>query len=232
MGSFAFTLYEVFGYLIPGGVALLGFALLYWSLFASRVPLAIATLQPGVGSSTVIVVLAYVIGHAVQAVGNKIFRHVEATALTMPGAANIRDRARETAGELIGIVPEQLEPRWVYRILDEYAIQKGQPGDRDMFIYREGFYRGTSTALFFLSATLLVRLVSPGAAIQFPKWVFPVSFLPLVLTACIVAWLGLLLFHRYKRFADYRVTRAVLSAMVIRQAAQTEKETEGTSTVR
>jgi hypothetical protein len=229
MGTFAFTLYEVFGYLLPGSVTLFGLALLYWTLFVPKIPLDIVALQPGVGATTVIVVLAYVIGHAIQSVGNKIFPHVEANALAMPKIiAAMRDRARETAGALVGIAPEQMEPRWTYRILDEYAVQKGQPGDRDMFIYREGFYRGTSTALFFLSVMLLVRIASPETAIRFSKWTYAVSCWPLLLSSLIVAWLGWMLFQRYKRFADYRVTRAVLSALVIHQIAQTEKQTENT----
>lgn len=217
LANFAFTLYELFGYLLPGGVALVGIILLAWALFVPLVPLGIATFQPGLAMWTGIVVASYVLGHAAQAVGNKVLRSVEKSALAMNDATWMRDQARHAAAELLGVPAEQLDPRSVYRILDEYAVQTGRPGDRDMFIYREGFYRGTCTALFFLSTTLLVRSIVPGSSIQFTKWLYPISCWQGFATAIITAGLGWLFLQRYKRFAEYRVTRAALSALVIRK---------------
>jgi uncharacterized membrane protein YjjP (DUF1212 family) len=112
--------------------------------------------------------------------------------------------------------------------LDEYSVQTGKPGDRDTFIYREGFYRGTSIALFVLSAAVLVRVAIPGSSIQFTKWLFCVSIWQGLLTAFIAAALALLFFQRYRRFAEYRVTRAVLAALII-QKLPNKATTSGTS---
>ena len=223
LGNFAFTLYEVFGYLLPGGVALLGFMLLYWAAFVPTLPLRIAAFQPGLGTWATIAVASYVLGHAAQAMGNKLLRNVEKDALAMGGW--LRERALQAAAQLLDVPASQLESRWVYRVLDEYAVQTGQAGDRDMFIYREGFYRATCIALFFLSIALLVRLAVPGTSIQFRMWLFPVSRWQIMATAAIAAWLGWLFFQRYKRFTEYRVTRAALSALVLLKisAAKTEK---------
>jgi hypothetical protein len=215
--NFTFTLYEIFGYLLPGSVALLGLILLYWALFVPRVPLGIASFQPGLGTWTLLVVVSYVLGHAVQALGNKLLRSVEASALAMRSAGWMSERAQQVAAELIGIPAKEIQSNWVYRVLDEYTVQTGKPGDRDMFIYREGFYRGACIALFCLSAALLVRMVFPGTSVQFSKWLFLVSFWQLLLTAAITGGLGWLFFQRYKRFAEYRVTRAVLAALVIQK---------------
>jgi hypothetical protein len=216
--NFAFTLYEIFGYLLPGSVTLLGCMLLYWALFVPSVPLGIATFQPGLGTWTLLVVVSYVLGHAVQALGNKVLRGIEASALAMPSATWMSERAKETAAQLAGIPARQIDSKWVYRVLDEYSVQAGKPGDRDMFIYREGFYRGTCIALFLLSVALLVRSGFPGTSIQFTKWLFPVSFWQLLLTAVLIGGLGWLFLLRYKRFAEYRVTRAVLAALVIQKS--------------
>lgn len=135
----------------------------------------------------------------------------------MRSAGWMSGRARQVAAELTGIPAEEIESNWVYRVLDEYTVQAGKPGDRDMFIYREGFYRGTCIALFFLSAALLVRMAFSGTSVQFSKWLFPVSFWQLLLTAAITGGLGWLFFQRYKRFTEYRVTRAVLAALVIQK---------------
>jgi hypothetical protein len=215
--NFAFTLYEIFGYLLPGSVALLGLMLLYWALFVPSVPLEIASFQPGLGTWTVLVVVSYVLGHAVQALGNKLLRRVETSAMAMRSAGWMSGRARQAAAELTGVPAEEIESKWVYRVLDEYTVQAGKPADRDMFIYREGFYRGICIALFFLSAALLVRMAFPGTSVQLSKWLFPVSFWHLLLTAGITGGLGWLFFQRYKRFTEYRVTRAVLAALVIQK---------------
>lgn len=222
--NFAFTLYEIFGYLLPGGVALLALMLLYWALFVPLVPLGIASFQMSLGAWTLVVVMSYALGHAVQALGNKLLRRIEDAALSTGVDAVINQKGRKLAAELLGIPAEKIEAKWLYRTLDEYAVQNGKPGDRDMFIYREGFYRGTCIALFLLSVALLIRLAFPGASIQFTKWLFAVSSWQLLLTATIAAALGWLFLQRYKRFAAYRVTRAVLAALVIRSKPAIESQ--------
>ncbi|MGP8141060.1 MAG: hypothetical protein ACLQBU_04240 [Terriglobales bacterium] len=101
------------------------------------------------------------------------------------------------------------------RALDEYSVQAGELGDREIFVYREGFYRGTSIACFFLSIALLVRACVPGASIQFTKGLFYISTVELLLTAFIISGIGRMFVRRYRRFADYRITRAVLAALVL-----------------
>jgi hypothetical protein len=220
--NFAFTLYEVFGYLLPGGVALFALMLLYWAIFVPLVPLGVASFQLSLGAWTLVVVISYALGHAVQALGNKLLRRIEDAVVNTAADAGLNEQGRALAAELLGIPAEKIEAKWLYRTLDEYAVQNGKPGDRDMFIYREGFYRGTCIALFLLSLALLIRLAFPGSSIQFTKWLFAVSSWQLLLTAIIVAALGWLYLQRYKRFASYRVTRAVLAALVLRQSSRAE----------
>lgn len=222
LGNLAFTLYEVFGYLLPGSVVFVGFVLIYWTLFVPALPLGAASFNPGLGTWSAVALTSYLLGHAAQAVGNMIFHGAEKSALTPnAGAAPawMRERAQEEAGEILKVKPTQLEPRWVFRTLDEYALQTGKDGDRDMFVYREGFYRGTALSLCFLSAALLVRMFSPNASIQFTKGLFQISRIELLVTGVIVGGIGYLFVRRYQRFAEYRITRAILSALVIRKAA-------------
>ncbi len=215
LGNFAFTLYELFGYLVPGSLGLLSLTFLYWSLFVPQVPLGVGSFQPGFGTWAAIVVISYIIGHAVQALGNKLLRGVERSAYAMQADAWMRERARTVASEIVDTNVSSLEARWVYRILDEYATQNAKPGDRDMFIYREGFYRGTCIALFFLTLALVVRTAVPGSAIKFSNWLYSIRWWELLATAFISAGLGCLFFQRYRRFTEYRVTRAILSALIV-----------------
>lgn len=223
MANLSFTLYEILGYLFPGSVTLTGFILLYWALFVPKVPLGVANFQPSLVLWGLILIAAYLLGHAAQAVSNRILGAIEKSALAMQGATWMRERAKHTAADLVGISADKIEPGWVFRVLDEYAVQAGQPGDRDMFIYREGFYRATSIALFFLSLTLLIRTAVPGASIQFTRWLFAVNWSQLLTTALVTGLVGWFFLERYKRFVAYRVTRAVLSALVIRSASPKNK---------
>jgi hypothetical protein len=222
--NFAFTLYEIFGYLLPGAVSLVGLMLLYWALFVPEVPLGIATLQPGFGTWTAIVVASYVLGHAAQAAANILLRSVERRALAMHRDAWMREYSQQRAAQLTGIPQDDLEPRWIYRILDEYAVQTGKAGDRDVFIYPEGFYRGTCISLFFLAAALVVRVAFPGTSIQLTRWLLRVSTGQLLTTTGICAGLGFLFLERYRRFTDYRITRAVLCALVLQRTQPKDPE--------
>lgn len=221
MGTLSFTLYEVWGYLLPGGMTLLAFVVLYWSCFVPGVPLGIPNFRAGSLTWIAVIMASYVLGHAVQAVGNVFFREVEISVLNShKGRAPtwIRERARQAASEILKVVPDQLEPRWIFRTLDEYALQIGNVGDRDIFVYREGFYRGTALSLFILSVALLVRMFVPGASILFTKGLFYLSFWELLTTVLLVASVGYLFVRRYQRFAEYRVTRAILAALVVQGA--------------
>ena len=198
----------------------LALVLLYWAFFVPCIPLGIATFEPGLVTWASVLVASYALGHAAQGVANKIFPKAEKSALDSASGklpSWLRKRAQQTAAEILKVNPGEIEPGWVFRTLDEYALQTGKDGDRDIFVYREGFYRGTALSLFFLSAALLVRLFVPGSSIQFTRSLVAVSHLELMLTALIVAGVGYLFLRRYQRFAEYRITRSVLAALVMRR---------------
>lgn len=217
LDNFAFTLYEIFGYLIPGGIVLLGLTLIFWALFLPAVPIPVATLQPGLVGWVGFIVASYLLGHAVQGIANIFLKGAESAALGPQGTVPepIRKAAAEFSGKLLNVPPEKLDSGWVFRALDEHCVQAGELGDRDMFVYREGFYRGTSLALFFLATTLIVRTYVPGTVLQFTKGPFYVSHLQGLFTALVVAAVGWFFVQRYRRFAAYRVTHAVTAALVL-----------------
>ena len=223
LSNFAFTLYEIFGYLIPGSLSFGGFVTLYWALFNSHGPMRVASFDPDVGAWAVGLAACYILGHASQAVGNKVLRGVEKKALEMESSPNIRQLAWEAAASLLGLDIKDIKAKWVYRVLDEYAIQNGVAGDRDMFIYREGFYRGTCIALFFVTACLAVRAFIPGTSIVFACWTLDVTWYESTVTLLVSAGVALLFLQRYRRFVEYRVTRAALAALVLMQKTAPER---------
>jgi hypothetical protein len=190
--NFAFTLYEIFGYLLPGMVVGLAFVVLFWVAFAPTVPLGLANYQPSLATWTAFASGCYLLGHAVQAVANIFLKGAEEAVLIVDGTAPLWlwQRATQVAANLVGIDERDLEPQWVFRILDEYGVQTGKLGDRDMLVYREGFYRGIAIALFFLSVALVIRAVVPGSSVQLTKGVLYISKLEILITALITGGTG------------------------------------------
>src|SRR5262249_8786381 len=144
-----FTLYEIFGYLLPGSIALLGLTLLYWAFVLPTPPTGAPTPQVGIGIWVAAAVASYVLGHAVQAIGNKIWPGRGATVFEDEPALNwTLDKARAVLGALLKIDEAVLKGQakeenakkdeWVIQTADEYLIQNGKPGDREMYVYREG----------------------------------------------------------------------------------------------
>ena len=240
LGNFAFTLYELFGYFVPGCVALLGLVITYWSLFVPYVPLNFATYSPGSVTWIAGAFFAYLLGHALQGLTNPFWKQIEYDVLFPNGnttawlgtrAVELASKISATSDEFTPIderwrIEKQIKvadakkinasrARWVFRVLDEYNLQFGKPGDRDVFVYREGFYRATSIGLFLLDLSLLVRTLVPGASIAFSKGVFYISNTQLLLSAVLIAGMARILVQRFRRFADYRVSHTVLSALAL-----------------
>src|SRR5437660_430759 len=98
LDNFSFTLYEFLGYLLPGGVSLLGFILIYWAMFVPTVPLGVSTFEPGLVTWTAVIFASYFLGHAAQAIGNLTFQGLERAAIEASVPA-LRERARHAAAK-------------------------------------------------------------------------------------------------------------------------------------
>src|SRR5437667_10773171 len=102
------TLYEAFGYLLPGIVFISALAILFWSVYLPASPLEFVELSFQV--LVVLLLLAYFFGHLNQALGNlltKIFRSPEEVVLSkgQPGSMPyfLVHLAQAQAGVLLGI---------------------------------------------------------------------------------------------------------------------------------
>jgi len=213
LGELRVTLYDIFGYLVPGLVALTGVAIFFWAVF-------VPNLKPDVDLKgvvwTALLLIAYVLGHLLQAVANNV-----------PGFAfPIEQKWREdrVAGpfqtiikaklEAKDLLPDPADAEPMYRICDEVVVQKGETSERELYTYREGFYRAMAVALVLLAFGLTFRLASGPASITVDK---PhevtramLAFFVVVVLAGVVACYG-----RYVRFARYRARTVLLGAPII-----------------
>lgn len=226
LGNLSFTLYEALGYLLPGGVGTLGLLVLYWGLFVPEVPLKCYGYQPGIVAWIAIVLSSYLLGHTMQGLGNILWKRGDESTLSSKRIPPwMRDRAKEFAAKIVGVSTGEMKLMWAFRVLDEYIVQAGKAGDREMFVYREGFYRGSALALFFLATTVLIRGFVPGCAIQLTSSTFPVSLRQILLTTFVIAGTGGVFVQRYRRFAEYRVLRAVIACLIVQHISSKESMT-------
>ena len=220
MKDFKFSLYEVFGYFLPGAVLGVALVLLFWCFFFSDKPIPILTWHFDSRDWVAVVIACYFLGHIAQALGNLLFASTEHRILSRDDDESWTDifkAAEQKAIEQLGSEQQQISRTWLYRYMDEYVVQNGNLGDRELFTYREGFYRGTSVSLLVLSVSMLVRLIIPNSAIPFPPYVYypsrwQIAFLLIVLVAS-----TFLMYRRFRRFSEHRVNRGVVAFLATRE---------------
>lgn len=225
------TLYDIFGYLITGCVGFIGIYLIAWRfvLPASQDWNNLSKL-----GWIAVVGMVYVLGHFMQALSNLLLsfawkipeQNILLDATIVP--ANVLLVAQQAACRAIGLAENtSLNMKTIYEIMDHYNLQHGKTGNRDIYIYREGFYRGLSVGLFILAVGSFIHMTGgqTAAAIFGVNITFTKSFMGFVaILSLIMAFFGL---ARYWRFAIYRVTYCLFSFLTIfGKALETDAENE------
>jgi len=232
MKDLKITLYDIFGYLLPGGVFLAGIAILFWAMYIPLTPLAFVELTKE--TWILILLIAYLMGHMTQALGNllmKAFTSPENAVLSKGTADGLPDillqSTKTKASRMLGIDLKDINPEWLFKICDETVVQSGTFSDREVFQYREGFYRGLVVSLVLLFLSLIIRAKIPGASIKISGMSSPISGIVLVFFIIIVFTGILLTFFRYRRFARHRVTQAVIGFLVLKETKSVGHHKEG-----
>ncbi len=223
------TLYDIFGFFVPGTVLLGAILVALWAIYLPGLPLG--SLDMTTWTSVLFAILAYVAGHLCQAIGNQLQRLSSSSEQrTLEGRGDgalpesMVDAARQKAADLVGVRPDTLTSRWLFRICNTAIAQRGDYGDRDVYIYREGFYRGLAVAFLALGASLVLRAVTPGAALDITGAVRPVGWPVWLFLAALSLGASWLMFKRFQRFADYSVTHAVVSFLTLREGNEPSRK--------
>jgi hypothetical protein len=217
------TLYEIFGYLVPGAISLAAVSILYWTFFVAHpCDLDSITTSGWWGLAAV----SYVAGHLTQALTNNLFLRwrkptvslvlEKGSPLSLP--QNVSDAAQEFACSIFKQPGgTALPPAVVYDVCDTFVQQKGKTESRDIYIYREGFYRGMFLATGLLAAAMIwrafcqdSRLIVSGKFIHFSSW-------ELVAFACVFAIASILFFQRYRRFGKYLIANSIYAALILKE---------------
>lgn len=220
------TLYEIFGYLLPGAICTVAVVIFYWGTCLPHAMFPVYKVHPDPLGWAVLTGVSYLFGHLAQGIGTKYLKGAEKVALENGDLVPppIVLSAKERAATIVGVEPEDMDAVSLFRLADEYTLQKGVVGDREIFVYREGFYKGCTVALALLCIALLIRRFGGSTAIGFPSYVYYMSGIQVLAIALVVAVASQLCRQRFRRFGIYRVSRAIFAFLTLSQKGQISSE--------
>jgi len=197
---------------------MLALGILFWAIFLPIVPLRLGSWELSKLWYFGLVVSSYFAGHVLQSVSRTWFKNPDETVLADPksSVAALLEGARSQIADHLGLEkPSMLTNSALVRLCDEVAVQNGQPGDREVFVYREGFYRGSIAAFLLLDVALIVRCTVSGASLSIGTLLVPVSKGELTFLIIVVTSGLFFIWRRYKHFASLRVMRAITAFVSI-----------------
>ncbi len=115
---------------------------------------------------------------------------------------------------ITGIPAADLSQSTLYQLSDEVLVQYGKTDNREVYVYREGFYRGTFVSSFLVAISLLLRASCSSLALDLGSTAPIISQSILLLVAGLFLLFSFLFYGRYRRFAAYRVRAAILAALL------------------
>lgn len=197
---------------------MLALGILFWALFLPKVPLHVETWELSKLWYFGLVVSSYFGGHVLQSMSRSWFKSPDETVPSDPKSSisALIEGTRKSLASHLGLEkPSLLTDGALVRLCDEVGVQKGQVGDRDVFVYREGFYRGSIAGFALLDAALIVRCSISGTFLRVGVLLFPVSVGQLFFLIIVITTSLFFLLQRYKHFAVLRVTRGILAFVSI-----------------
>jgi hypothetical protein len=199
------TLYDIFGYLLPGLVAFAALAVFVWAALLPGSALHEPTL--GAPAWFALLTFSYVLGHLVQAIASGIPFMVqrEHDVLEELGDEVTRDILQGTRAE---------KDSTAYHICDEMLAQTGQTGDREIYQYREGFYRGLTVAFSLGIVAVIVRAARAGATLRSGHTTHSVPTTAYVVASIFLAVATWLAYRRYRRFSEYKIRNAFVAFLI------------------
>lgn len=229
------TLYDIFGYLLPGTVVTAALATAFVAIYFPQeaVTFDLRTTETWL----TFLILSYVAGHMGQALGNIVVKCWKWDEGKVVGKlpADLREAVTDKFKERLGDKAGGVSARWVYELCDDAILRSGKLGEREVYLYREGFYRGLFVGFGLLAigiAGLIARLLfEPGLNFTLGSWrATPVQLVFFLILSAAWAYLSL---RRYWRFMEYRVKHSVLGFLSITAAREGDepKKAEGKTDV-
>ena len=147
----------------------------------------------------------------------------------IPLSQNAKTMVLDSAARRFGETARTLPAKEFYLLCDQALVNAASLGDRDVFVYREGFYRGNSVALAFLSISLGLRLIGSPACVLIGARVIAFHRAAITLAAALTAFGAWLAYRRYLRFREYKFKTCFIRFLSLsedpKKAAPAKEET-------
>lgn len=219
MKDLKFSLYEVFGYLLPGYLVMLSLYFLFLQ-FLRDVEIINIDILFNAKVGFVFGVFSYFAGHAVQGVSNIILKGITIEKILKNDGCSswggINGEMIESAkGKIEKLFlmknVDDLKLNEVLKICDAYVVQNGNTEEREIYVYREGFYRGMFLSIIVSLLPLSVFGFTGGGSFILGSKEIVFSRLDFVVFFVLAGFSVWLSFERYKRFFSYRVEHSISS---------------------
>lgn len=216
MKTIRFTLYEIFGYAFPGVVCMAGIFLIVWRLLPSA---HLNLNNVSAGGWWLCLAIAYTLGHSLQAISNIVFGCSRTSAQskflsdTKYVPKEVRILLEQKIEQNTGLNnASSLTSDVVYYIADHTIQQHGETEMRDVYIYREGYYRGMTLGLLVLAIGLLIQL---GRQAFVEAFGIGIELSTEILWSMIIlAFISAILhYFRYIRLTRYRIKYVIYSCL-------------------
>lgn len=209
------SLYDFFGYLLPGCIVLLAIAIPFWIIFVPNLALNINNISTELW--IIILVMAYFFGHFAQSSANyinKLFPPMEKEVIETDASNRFKKivkKAKEKSNQIYTFGDDALTAKELYDICDITITQFGRNQEREIYRYREGFYRGLAVSLFALTLSTVAAIIFPiksitinGAAMNIGQG--------MLLFFAIISFVGAILSYlRFRRFRRYHIKLVIVS---------------------
>jgi hypothetical protein len=142
----------------------------------------------------------------------------------MPLSKELAELVRAATRSHFGPESENLKPREFFNLCDQTLIHHESPGEREIFVYREGFYRGTCVGFLILTIALLVRSFSRPILIDIFGITTELWRRHVVFAAFVGLLAAFLSFRRYSRFAEHCHRSAFLRFLAFTREGKLSEE--------
>jgi len=222
MQSLRITLYEIFGYVVPGVLTLIAAFSAIWGEYFPNNTLHIIAPHYNVVVLGTLLLFAYLGGHLIQAVGNIIFTRAEARPEIVADCKHLSNSALQALQSTYESCPTSANFKDVVSLSNAVLSQFGNGGECELYIYREGFYRGAAISALLCAFAVTLRMLHPTLIeISNDSVTIPRSLL--FLTAILCSMSAWLFYARFKRFGEYRVRHILSVVTILRDLPKSEQ---------
>lgn len=225
MKSLRITIYEVLGYLAPGMVCLAALCVFIWAAFWPQAPLAIAKYSTGKEEIAFILFTAYMLGHFVQGMSN-LHPNAEISIEKERKHIALIEQARSSLARRCKIDTHDYSITHLVGLAQGLLLHSGKTDDHEVFLYREGFYRGSSLSYLLLTIALIVRALCHPATIIISDNRFDLNYSFFVFAIFLSSAISVVFYHRYRRFGRYLILNLLHCACLPEKSAKAKDKAD------